>query len=151
MAPLSKLTLARLDRAEAHKDPVIERRSKALAGLHQQRLVLAELLEGRVYTVKRRSWRTDGEGNRHLVEKDQLIRPWFLQQDQGWFVQLKYGARTVPLDDHNNAVVVSDLADVASVLDIFEKSIETGHFDQSLAQLAQRNKKLPEASDDAGL
>lgn len=151
MAPLSKLTLARLDRAEAHKDPVLERRSKALAGLHQQRLVLAELLEGRVYTFKRRSWKTDSEGNRHLVEKDQLIRPWFVQQEQGWFVQLKYGARTVPLDDHNNAVVVSDLADVANVLDIFEKAVEAGHFDQNLAHLAQRNKKMSEACDAADL
>lgn len=151
MSSISKLTLARLDRGEVHKDPVSDRRNKALAGLHQQRTVLVEALQGRVYTIKRTIWKTDAAGNRQLVEKEQIMRPWFVQQDQGWFVQLKYGARTVPLDANNNAVVVPNLADVASVFDILEKSIRAGDFDQSLAQLAQRNKKASEARNAASL
>ena len=59
MSSISKRTLARLDRAEVHKDPVADRRNKALAGLDQQRTVLAEALEGRVHTVNRTSWKTD--------------------------------------------------------------------------------------------
>lgn len=147
MSSFSKLTLARLDRLDSNKDPISERRSKALAGINQQRLVLAELLEGRVYTVKRHSWKTDSEGNRQLLDKDQLIRPWFVQQEQGWYVQLKYGARAVPFDDNNNAVIVPDLAAVAGVLDVFEKSVRAGDFDKSLAQLARRNTKSLGASD----
>ena len=43
MAPLSKLTLTSYRRTQPHRDPVEERRSKTLAALEQQKLVLAVL------------------------------------------------------------------------------------------------------------
>jgi len=41
MAPLSKLTLTSYRRTQPNRDPVDERRSKTLAALEQQKLVLA--------------------------------------------------------------------------------------------------------------
>ena len=57
------------------------------------------------------------------------MRPWFFQDAQGWVVQLKYGARVVPLDADNNAVIVQSLDDVAAVLDLFAKAVEEGELD----------------------
>ena len=68
------------------------------------------------------------------------MRPWFFQDGQGWVVQLKYGARVVPLDADNNAVIVHSLDDVAAVLDLFAKAVEGGELDTALATLAQRKK-----------
>ena len=95
MAPLSKLTLTSYRRTQPHRDPVEERRSKTLAALEQQKLVLAAVLNGQEHTVTKPGWARDVGGNRHRVEKTHAVRPWFFQDAQGWVVQLKYGARVV--------------------------------------------------------
>ena len=75
------------------------------------------------------------------------MRPWFFQDAQGWVVQLKYGARVVPLDADNNAVIVQSVNDVAAVLDIFAKAVVSGELDNALATLTQRKKDVSEAAD----
>ncbi|MDB9943927.1 hypothetical protein OAD19_02770 [Octadecabacter sp.] len=119
MAPLSKLTLTSYQRTQPNRDPVEEQRSKTLTALQQQKLVLAAAQKGQEHRVTKPSWARDANGNRHRVEKIYAVRPWFFQDGQGWVVQLKYGARVVPLDADNNAVVVQGLDDVAAVLDLF--------------------------------
>ena len=59
-------------------------------------------------------------------------------------MQLKYGARIVPLDTEHNAVVVLALNDVGAVLEVFEKALRAGEFDKSLSVLAQRKTKSAE-------
>ena len=144
MAPLSKLTLTKFERSQTYQDPVLERRAKALNALAQQRDVLNSALEGRDHTVKSAKWATDEHGNRHRIEKNRVVRPWFFKEAQGWLVQLKYGARIVPLDTEHNAVVVPALNDVGAVLEVFEKALRAGEFDKSLSVLAQRKTKSTE-------
>jgi len=144
MAFLSKLTLTKFKRSQTHQDPVLDRRAKVLNALAQQRDVLNAALEGREHTVKSAKWANDEHGNRHRIEKDKIVRPWFFKEAQGWLVRLKYGARIVPLDTEHNAVVVPALNDVAEVLDVFEKALRAGEFDKSLSVLAQRKTKSAE-------
>jgi hypothetical protein len=145
MAPLSKLTLTSYRRAQPNRDPVEERRSKILAALEQQKLVLAAALNGQEHTVTKPVWARDTDGNRQRIEKTHAVRPWFFQDAEGWVVQLKYGARVVPLDADNNAVIVQSLDDVAAVLDIFTKAVAAGELDTALTALAQRKKDPSEA------
>ena len=147
MAPLSKLTLSSYRRTQTNRDPVEERRSKTLAALAQQKLVLEAALNGREHTITKPGWARDADGNRQRIEKTHAVRPWFFQDAQGWVVQLKYGARVVPLDADNNAVIVQSLDDVSAVLDIFAKAVAAGELDKPLAALAQRKRDLSEAAD----
>ena len=147
MAPLSKLTLTSYRRTQPHRDPVEERRSKTLAAIAQQKLVLEAALKGQEHKVTKPSWARDTDGNRQRIEKTHAVRPWFFQDTEGWVVQLKYGARVVPLDADNNAVIVQSLNDVSAVLDIFAKAVSTGELDTALATLAQRKKDVSEATD----
>ena len=133
MAPLSKLTLTSYRRTQPNRDPVEERRSKTLAAIEQQKLVLAAAQKGQEHRVTKPGWARDTNGNRQRVEKTHAVRPWFFQDGQGWVVQLKYGARVVPLDADNNAVIVHSLDDVAAVLDLFAKAVEGGELDTALA------------------
>ena len=151
MAPLSKLTFTSHRRTQPNRDSVEERRSKTLAALEQQKLVLAAALNGQEHTVTKPGWARDTDGNRQRIEKTHAVRPWFFQDTEGWVVQLKYGARVVPLDADNNAVIVQSLNDVSAVLDIFAKAVEAGELDRALATLAQRRKDPSEAqhADDA--
>ena len=146
MAPLSKLTLTSYRRTQPNRDPVEERRSKTLAALEQQKLVLAAALNGQEHTVTKPGWVRDTDGNRQRIEKTNAVRPWFFQDTEGWVVQLKYGARVVPLDADNNAVIVQSVNDVAAVLDIFAKTVASGELDKALATLAQRKKDVSEAA-----
>ena len=151
MAPLSKLTLTSYRRTQPHRDPVEERRSKTLAAIAQQKLVLEAALKGQEHKVTKPSWARDTDGNRQRIEKTHAVRPWFFQDTEGWVVQLKYGARVVPLDADNNAVIVQSLNDVSAVLEIFTKAVAAGELDKALAALAQRKKDPSEAqhADDA--
>ena len=75
MAPLSKLTLTSYRRTHPNRDPIEERRSKTLAALDQQKLVLAAALNGQEYTVTKPGWSRDADGNRQRVEKIHAVRP----------------------------------------------------------------------------
>ena len=61
---------------------------------------------------------TNDMGERVLVKTHRRIRPWFFEQDGGWYVQCRYGARVIAADGTNNAVFVKLLTDVATVLDV---------------------------------
>ena len=61
---------------------------------------------------------------------------------QGWVVQLKYGARVVPLDADNNAVIVHSLDDVAAVLDVFAKAVEGGELDNRTRYTSTAQEKI---------
>ena len=147
MAPLSKLTLTSYRRTHPNRDPIEERRRKTLAALTQQKLVLEAALKGQEHTITKLGWARDADGNRQSVKKTHAVRPWFFQDAQGWVVQLKYGARVVPLDADNNAVIVQSLDDVSTVLDVFAKAVSAGELDTALATLAQRKKDVSEAAD----
>ena len=151
MAPLSKLTLTFYRRTQSNRDPVEARRGKTLAALAQQKLAFEAALKGQEHTITKPGWARDSDGSRHRVEKTHAVRPWFFQDAEGWVVQLKYGARAVPLDADNNAVIVQSLDDVAAVLDIFAKAVAAGELDTALATLAKRKKDRSEAqhADDA--
>ena len=69
MAPLSKLTLTSYRRTQPNRDPVEERRSKTLAALEQQKLVLAAAQKGQEHRVTKPGWARDTNGNRQRVEK----------------------------------------------------------------------------------
>jgi len=151
MASLSKLTLTSYRRTQPNRDPFEARRGKTLAAIAQQKLVLEAALKGQEHTITKPGWTRNEDGNRQRVEKKHAVRPWFFQDAQGWVVQLKYGARVVPLDADNNAVIVQSLDDVAAVLDIFAKAGAAGEVDKPIAALAQRKKDPSEAqhADDA--
>ena len=129
MASASKLTLTSYRCTYPYRDPIEERRSKTLATLRQQKLILATVLKKQDHTVTKLGWARDADGNRQRVEKTHIVRPWFFDYAQGWVVQLKYGARVVPLDADTNAVIVQSLADVAAVLNIFTKAVITVDLD----------------------
>ena len=77
-------------------------------------------------------------GERVLVKTHRRIRPWFLEQDGGWYVQCRYGARVITADGTNNAVFVNSLADVLGVLDALLKAAAGGELDTAIIQVAER-------------
>ena len=70
------------------------------------------------------------------------MRPWFFEQDGGWHVQCRYGARVIAADGSNNAVFVKTLKDVGPVLDVFLSAAAAGELDGAIAKTAERQPRL---------
>lgn len=131
MSFLAKLNLKTVQRV-VQKDPVIARREKLLAGIAEQKLVLDAMALGNVYETKVKRWRENDMGERVLVEVNKRIRPWFFEQDNGWYVQCRYGSRVLSINGKSNAVFVNKLEEVAAVLAAFGAAAESGELDRAV-------------------
>jgi len=131
MSHLAKLNLKTVQRVN-HRDPVVARRDKLLAGIAEQKMVLDATARGESYITKIKRWRDDGKGDKALVEVPKRVRPWFFEQDNGWYVQCRYGARILAISGRNNAVFVNKLEEVAAVLEAFKAATETGELDRAV-------------------
>lgn len=131
MSYLAKLNLKTVQRV-VQKDPVIARRDKLLAGITEQKLVLDAMMHGEQFEVRVKRWRNNEAGDRVLVEMNKRVRPWFFQQDNGWYVQCRYGSRVLNINGKCNAVFVDKLEDVAAVLTAFGDAANTGELDRAV-------------------
>ena len=141
MTHLAKLTFKTVDRSST-RDPIIARRDKLIVGLKEQKLVHAATLKKEDHLVERNKWMQNELGERVLVKTHRRIRPWFFEQDGGWYVQCRYGARVIAADGTNNAVLVKTLADVAGVLDAFLNAAAAGELDAAITRVAERRPAL---------
>ena len=137
MSQLAKLNIKSVSRV-VYKDPAQQRRAKLLAGIEEQMRVLEAAVGGRDYTVKSKRWVKGDTGERTLVEHEKRVRPWFFEQDAGWYVQCKYGARSLPIADKGNAVFVKQLKEVSAVLEAFYAAAAAGEFDAAVLDVAKR-------------
>ena len=138
---MAKLNFKTVDRS-MKRDPIIARRDKLIAGLKEQKLVHAAALKKEDHRVERHKWMTNDIEERVLVKTHRRIRPWFFEQDGGWYVQCRYGARVIASDGANNAVLVKTLEDVAAVLDALLNAAAAGELDSAITKVAERQPRL---------
>ena len=81
-------------------------------------------------------------GERVSVQTHRRVRPWFFEQDGGWYVQCRYGARVIAADGTNNAVFVKTLKEVEPVLDAFIAAASSGELDGAIAKATHREPRL---------
>ena len=141
MTHLAKLNFITVNRSST-RNPIIARRDKLLAGLKEQKLVHAAALKKQDHRVERHKWMTNDMGERVMVKAMRRVRPWFFEQDGGWYVQCRYGARVIAADGTNNAVFVKVLDDVISVLDAFLNAADAGELDAAITEVAERQPRL---------
>ena len=141
MTHLAKLNFTTVNRSST-RDPIIARRDKLVAGLKEQKLVHAAALKKEDHRVERDKWMSNDMGERVLVKTHRRVRPWFFEQDGGWYVQCRYGARVIAADGTNNAVFVKVLDDVISVLDAFLNAAAAGELDVAITKVAERQPRL---------
>lgn len=139
MSTLSKLIVKNVERS-AKVDPLIARRQKLLASLDEQAKVSEAKLKGETYTVERKSWVKKEHGEKVLVDRLRKVRAWFFERDGGWYVQAKYGSRTLSLGE-GNAIFVKALKDVPNALTTLKAAAEAGELDQAISDVSKRASK----------
>ena len=137
MTHLAKLTFKSVAKAVA-RDPHILRRDKLVAALNEQKSVFEAAVRGEDHITERSKWMTNSEGARVLVKTQRRVKPWFFEQDAGWYVQCRYGARVISVDGKNNAVFVKSLKDIGPVIDVFIAATKAGELDSVIAAAADR-------------
>ena len=140
MTALAKLTFKSVTR-NTTRDPVLARRDKLVAALKEQQLVHTAAMGGEEHQVEKLRWMNNEQGERVLVKTNRRVRPWFFEQDGGWYVQCRYGARVIAADGRNNAVFVKSLKDVGDVLEVFLAAASAGELDAAMAQAAERKPR----------
>jgi hypothetical protein len=128
MALLDKLNFQSVPR-QNKRDATAERRTRFCAGIAEQRLVLAALARGEVYSDPDRVGKSG---------KARVVRAWFFQRGHAWFIQARYGARVLLLDGKCNAISVNKIAEIEPVLSALERAAEAGELDAPLAAAARR-------------
>lgn len=129
MSSLSKFTFKTLAKAP-QVDPIQRRRDKIMAAIEQQKQVLAAAIKGETFSIPAKA-----EG-----KAAKAVRPWFVAQDNGYYVQCRYGARPLLLNATNNAVFVNKLDEIAAVLTAFAAAAKAGELDKAMAAVAERKK-----------
>jgi hypothetical protein len=140
MTHITKLNFKTVERVGAAKDPVQDRRNKLVAALDEQKLVLSAKIKGDTHTKQHAKWMTNEQGERVQVKTQRQVKPWFFEQDGGWYVQCRYGARVLLVDGKNNAVFVSKLEQVGAVLDALRAAAQAGELDAAIARAAERKR-----------
>lgn len=128
MSSLKKLTIKTIARRNS-LTPAEIRRKKLITKIDEQFGVLEAALKGEDLKVSRLRWSKNEQGARVRKSVERQIRPWFFEQDGGFYVQCKYGAKPIALSKDGNAVFVKQLAEVKSALEAFRAAAMNGELD----------------------
>jgi hypothetical protein len=151
MAPLKTLTFKTIERNRCESE-ITARRQKLIVKLEEQQKVLEHRMKGEQYTFNRLKWMRNNHGERVLVEKQRVIRPWFFERDGGYYLQVKYGTRILSVDGVHNAIFVEVISDLSGVLSKLITATEAGELDAAIAQaLKPKPKYKPGAAQSADI
>ena len=151
MASLKTLTFKTIERNRRESE-IIARRRKLLLKLEEQQKVLEHHVKSEQYVVTGPKWMRNNHGERVLVQKQRVIRPWFFERDGGCYLQVKYGTRILSVDGVHNAIFVEAISDLSGVLSKLITATEAGELDAAIAQaLKPKPKYRPGAAKSADI
>ena len=151
MASLKTLTFKTIERNRRESE-IIARRHRLIVKLEEQQKVLEHHVKSEQYVVTGPKWMRNNHGERVLIEKQRVIRPWFFERDGGYYLQVKYGTRILSVDGLHNAIFVEAISDLSGVLTELIKATEAGELDAAITQaLKPKPKYKPGAAKSADI
>jgi hypothetical protein len=151
MTSLKTLTFKTIERNRRESE-ITARRRKLIVKLEEQQKVLEHHVKSEQYVVTGPKWMRNNHGERVLVEKQRVIRPWFFKRDGGYYLQVKYGTRILSVDGVHNAIFVEVISDLSGVLSELIAATEAGELDAAIAQaLKPKPKYRPGAAKSADI
>ena len=151
MASLKTLTFKTIERNRRESE-IKARRHKLIVKLEEQQKILEHRMKGEQYVVTRPKWMRNNHGERVLIEKQRVIRPWFFERDGGYYLQVKYGTRILSVDGVHNAIFVEAISDLSGVLSELIAATEAGELDLAIAKaLKPKPKYKPGAAKSADI
>ncbi|UPK26761.1 DUF6641 family protein [Bradyrhizobium sp. 195] len=118
---------------KAANDPVQMRRTKFIAKLEEQKLLLAD--PNHIRTVQR--W-TKVNGERQATTKQQAVRPWWKTDASGQVVMsVKFGSKPMEFEKGKAGIVVGSKDKLPAVIDALIGAVRAGELDEHFSQAAK--------------
>ena len=137
MATLSKFNLKTVKRSTG-KDPKINKRNKLVSALKEQLAIVEHKINGKEYVAYKKVWLANDTGEKELKEVPKRVRQWYFEQDSGWYVQCRYGARVLDIMGHSNSIFVNKLTDIPKILNALIEATNNGELDNAIEKVSMR-------------
>ena len=125
--------------------PIVVRRNKLCAKLHEQIELCEAQKSGTTYAPKRLKTFTDKHsGERKTIETVKRVKEWFWVSDSGKInLAIKYGAKTLTLDKKKglNAIEVSNGDELIKTLTLLKSCVLNGEFDDAITEVSTATRK----------
>ena len=144
---MSTLTSMKLVASKKHQTvaPIVVRRNKLCAKLHEQIELCEAQKSGTTYAPKRLKTFTDKHsGERKTIETVKRVKEWFWVSDSGKInLAIKYGAKTLTLDKKKglNAIEVSNGDELIKTLTLLKSCVLNGEFDDAITEVSTATRK----------
>ena len=144
MSTLNNLKLV-VSKRHQTVSPVVHRRNKLVAKLHEQ-IELCEAKEsGNTYAPKRLKTYTNKQtGERMTVETVKRVKEWFWISDSGKInLAIKYGAKTLMLNKKSkaNCIELNNGDELISTLKALKTDVLNGALDEAIAEVSTATRE----------
>lgn len=143
MAVLGNLKLVASKR-NLQASPVVQKRNKLVAKLHQQIELCEAQQAGQTYAPKKlRTYINKQTGERMTVEVVKRVKEWFWISDNGKInLAVKYGAKTLPLNKKGaNAIECATGAELINTLKSLKAAVLEGELDEAIAEVSNSTRE----------
>lgn len=124
--------------------PIVHRRNKLIAKLHEQIELCEAQRNGVTYAPKRLKTYTNKQtGERMTMETVKRVKEWFWIGDTGKInLAVKYGAKTLPLNKKGaNAIEVATLDELITTLGQLKTATLNGELDDAINEISSATRK----------
>ncbi len=114
--------------------PVVQRRNKLAAKLHEQIELCSARQAGEIYAPKRLRTVTDKHtGERKTVEALKRVKEWYWTNEAGKLnLAIRYGSKTLELAKGKNAVELAGMEELLDVLAKLKEAVLAGELDAQI-------------------
>jgi hypothetical protein len=144
---MSALNSLKLVTSKKHQTvaPIVVRRNKLCAKLHEQIALCEAQKNGETYAPKYLKTFTDRHtGERKTIETVKRVKEWFWIGDSGKInLAIKYGAKTLTLDKKKglNAIEVVNGDELIKTLTLLKGCVLNGEFDDAINEVSTATRK----------
>ena len=124
--------------------PVVHRRNKLVAKLHEQIELCEAQQAGKTYAPTRLKTYTNKQtGERMTVEAVKRVKEWFWISDSGKInLAIKYGAKTLALNTKGaNAIELKDGAELIATLKELKIATANGELDEAITKVSNATRE----------
>ncbi|GAA0560601.1 MAG: hypothetical protein CL577_09305 [Alteromonadaceae bacterium] len=143
MSILSSLKVIARPKIEP-KPPILGKRLKLIEKLDEQQAMAQAMLDGQAYEAYKDKKVKDPEtGERKTVRTRKAVRPWYFDDNEHYYFEIKVGLKTLELEKGKAAIDVGKKEDLPTVISTIIKAVESGELDAQILQLSPAKPPKP--------
>ena len=146
MSILSSLKVIARPKIEP-KPPILGKRLKLIEKLDEQQAMAQAMLDGQAYEAyKDKKVKDPDTGERKTVRTRKAVRPWYFDDNEHYYFEIKVGLKTLELEKGKAAIDVGKKEDLPTVISTIIKAVESGELDAQILLLSPaKPPKQPKA------